>query len=266
MAKQETKLSEILENEWVESIVSATNGIIIVAVAGLFWYLVKFRLTENLRIFGYIFCGIALFLGLLILFLAGRRSYIVSKIPRVAFRCPYCDADNFFTEPPTEDFDCDHCHRTVHFRNGAPLPVRTIVCPFCRTQHRVSEEVERFVCDRCNRLLKIGGEAETPGRRAVGTASVDEHDALMQNYDVLVVAIDRRRENEIAFKLQNLMVVNLPEARRLIGTISQKTPLIVGHNLPQRKADAIRRQLQDLGATATLRSTASAARPAQKAR
>ncbi|HZT41359.1 MAG TPA: hypothetical protein VFA07_04180 [Chthonomonadaceae bacterium] len=256
MAKTVHKISEILENEWVESIVTASNGFIIIVVAGLFYYLVPFRLPGPLRLAGHIIGGVAVLLGLVILALAAHRSWAVRKIPHVGFFCPYCDMENHLTATPTEDFDCDFCHRTIHFQKGVPVPVRTIVCPFCRTEHRVATTVERYVCDRCNRLLKV--TSGSGSRAAVGATTSNEQDALLQNYDVLLVAYDRRRENDLAFKLQNLMVINLLEARRLLGTVSTKTPLIVCHSLSQRKAEAVRRQLQELGATASLRSAASA--------
>jgi len=256
MAKRVLKISEILETEWVESIVTATNGIIILVVAGLFYYLVPFRLAPQLRLAGHIIGAVALVIGVVILALAAHRSWAVRQIPHVGFFCPYCDMENQLVSTPTEDFDCDFCHRTIHFQKGVPVPVRTIVCPFCRTEHRVATTVERYVCDRCNRLLKV--PAGPGNRAAVGATSSNEQDALLQNYDVLLVAYDKRRENDLAFKLQNLMVVNLPEARRLLSTASTKTPLIVSHNLSQRKAEAVRRQLQELGATASLRSTAVA--------
>lgn len=255
MAKRVLKISEILENEWVESIVTATNGLIILAVAGLFYYLVQFRLAPPLRLAGHVIGAVAIVLGIVILALAAHRSWAVRQIPHVGFFCPYCDMENHLVSTPTEDFDCDFCHRTIHFQNGTPVPVRTIVCPFCRTEHRVATTVERYVCDRCNRLLKV--TAGSGNRAAVGADTSNEQDALLQNYDVLLVAYDRRRENDLAFKLQNLMVVNLREARQLLGTVSTKTPLIVCHSLSQRKAEAVRRQLQELGATASLRSAAS---------
>ena len=256
MAKRVLKISEILENEWVESIVTASNGVIILVVAGLFYYLVPFRLPPHLQLAGRIIGMVAISIGVVILLLAAHRSWKVRQIPYVGFFCPYCDMENHLTATPTEDFDCDFCHRTIHFKEGVAVPVRTIVCPYCRTEHRVSTNVERYVCDRCNRLLKV--TAGSGSRAAVGASTANEQEALMQNYDVLLVAYDRRRENDLAFKLQNLMVVNLKEARRLLETVSTKTPLIVGHGLSQRKAEAIRRQLQEMGATASLRSAASA--------
>ena len=156
---------------------------------------------------------------------------------------------------PTIDFDCEFCHRTVHFDTGRPIPVQTIVCRACRAEHRVAVNVQRYTCDSCNRALAL------PWIRADRDGGIRDNteDAMLQNYDVLLIAYDRRRENDMAFKVQNLLVVNLNEARRLMGAVSSQTPLILGHDLPQRKAEAIRRQLQELGATATMRPTATTA-------
>lgn len=59
------------------------------------------------------------------------------------------------------------------------------------------------------------------------------------------------------------MVINLNDARKAIATASSQTPLTVGHDLPQRKAEAIRRQLQELGATSTIRAAMSGVNPTQ---
>lgn len=249
-------LSDVKEREWTDSIGTALVGLSIMLGGMALFYFVKFWLgsspilLESTRIA----LGLGIFAGAGILGLAILRGLEARKAPSVSFPCPYCDQPNLFVETPTEDFDCEHCNRTVHFQNGAPIPVRTIVCQACRTEHRVAINVQRYVCDRCNRPLQIS----TDPTQKIAKAGTSENDALLQNYNVLLMAIDRRHENEIAFKLQDLLLVNMKEARRLMKTASTDTPLVVGHDLPQRKAEAIRRELQDLGATVTLRASTGA--------
>jgi hypothetical protein len=119
------------------------------------------------------------------------------------------------------------------------------------------------VCDNCNRPLELATESR--GRSATVVGGAVETGAVQQ-FDVLLISVDRRQENEVALKLQNLLVVNLPEARRLMATATNTAPLVVSHGLPQRKAETIRRQLQDLGATATLRPVNESARTPSRPR
>ncbi|MDE2127570.1 MAG: hypothetical protein KGJ62_13365 [Armatimonadetes bacterium] len=257
MAKTTNKFSELLEAEWVESLLTAWNGAVILAVGGLLLYLTRFHPAPGVRLAELIFSSFAIALGLVIVGLSVWRGKQASDLPTVPFPCPYCTSNNLFIAPPTDDFECDHCHRTVHFAFGEPVPVRTVICQYCHTEHRVAMTVQRYVCDRCNRLLDVGSDP-TKKVSIVGTAAVDSTEALLQNYDVLLVAYDRRTENELALKLVNLMVVNMPEAKRQMVLVSAATPLTVVRNLPHRKAESIRRQLQELGATASLRSNQQA--------
>ncbi len=255
MAKISVRLSDKQEGQWVQSISLAGAGIALALVSGVLIYFAKFWVeVEWLQTLQRLVGVVGLIAGLTLVGVALQRGLTARSTPRIAFPCPYCGADNLLLAAPTEDFDCEHCSRTVHFQDGQPVPVRTIVCQFCHTEHRVAASVQRYVCERCNRLLQIGTD---PTRKVdvVGTAAMDSNENLLQNYDVLLVAIDKRQENDVAFKIQNLLVTNLPEARRLMQTASQKTPLVVAMDVSQRKAEAVKRQLQELGATATMRPT-----------
>ena len=50
--------------------------------------------------------------------------------------------------------------------------------------------------------------------------------------------------------------VDLNEARRLLGTVSDRTPLIVGYDMPFDQAEGLRKQFEQLGATVAVRATA----------
>lgn len=250
MPRSTTTLSEVKEQIWLHSISAAFTGLCILIGAAILFYFMQFWLSGDILLTARIVMGIAMVAGAGICGVAVYNGALTGKIQSVTFTCPYCDNQIRFPEPPTDDFDCEFCSRTVHFRDGKPVPVQTVICRACRTEHRVATSVQRFVCDNCNRPLLLPWADRQDV--AIEDAAMD---ALLQNYDVLLVAYDRRRESELAFKIQNLLVVNMNEARRLISTVSTQTPLIVGYDLPQRKAEAIRRQLQELGATATMRPT-----------
>ena len=261
MANRVRKLAEVQEATWTQASGKILAGILLVAAAASLIYFTKYwfigmRLRVADTVLGFVALAGA---GL-----AGAAIYNgvqTRKLRGVGFLCPYCDKDNRFEDEPNESFECEFCNRTVHFEDGVPVPVRVVSCPSCHADHRVAVNVQRYVCDRCNRSLELATESR--GRPTTLAAGAVES-AAPQNFDVLLISVDRRQENEVALKLQNLLVVNLPEARRLMATASTSAPLVVSHGMPQRKAEAIRRQLQDLGATATLRPTNEAARTASR--
>lgn len=185
--------------------------------------------------------------GVRLVYFGNKAMREDSSVAKFRETCPFCDKENVFFQQPTKDWDCDFCHRTARYEDGVMVPVTYVICTACRAEHRVPVNVKRYLCDQCNRPLNISGDLRG------GTAIIEVEDQLFQNFDVLLVAYDRRLENELAFKIQNLLVVNMIEARRMINNINNQTPLIVGYNLPERKADAIRRDLQQVGGTARLR-------------
>jgi ribosomal protein L7/L12 len=241
---------EVEESVWTQSTGKIIIGTAVLIVAGILIYASRFIFSAEALLYARILFGLLALVGLGIVGAAVYEGMQTHKKKGVEFTCPYCDKVNTFEAEPHENFDCEYCSRAVHFEDGLPVPVRLVNCPFCHTDHRVAVNVQRYVCDRCNRPLELKMAA---GRAA--TVQAAEGDEAPHNYDVLLISVDRRHEIEIAMKLQNILVVNLPEARRLMATAGTATPLVVSHALPQRKAEAIRRQLQDVGATATLRPT-----------
>ena len=254
MTQKTTSVTEVREVTWTESVGTALVGgaLMLLSIAG--FYFTKFASPPNMQMAARLGCALGLFAGGGILGLAIQRMLEAKKVTGVPFACPYCETISEYTALPTEDFDCEHCHRTVHFQNGAPIPVRTIICQACKTEHRVPSNLERYVCDKCNRPLKVVADKQ------VAVASNEAADAMLQNYNVELLGIDKRQENDIVAKIQSMMMLTLPEARRLVDAASPGAPLIVAYDLPQRKADAVRRSLQELGGTAAIKSTSNPVR------
>lgn len=265
MARNATRLSDMLENEWSESVALLGWSAGVLTISSIVIYFAK-KIMEANRPVGW-FCFTFGFLGVLfgiaLLLVAAKRAIQIRRKPTVSFACPYCGTKTSFLTAPTEDFTCEGCNRDVHFTDGEPVAVRTIVCQACKAEHKVAVTVQRYVCDRCNRPLRITANADYAAVMA-GLDSGDDEEGGGQNYDVLLISYDHRKENEIAFKLQNILIINNKETHRLMHTASSSSPLIVGQNLTVRKAEAIRRQLQDLGATATLRPTTIAGAGAKR--
>ena len=256
---QTTTVSDVQERAFLESIGAALTGLAIFVIAGISFYFMKFYLVDATSLLiGRVLMGIAMLVGVGILGAAVYNGALTHKTVGVGFACPYCEKTMQFVATPTEDFACEHCNRIVHITNGVPTEVRVVTCQACRSNHRVAIVTQNYVCDNCNRPLRLAWVKQD------SKAGNEERDGTMQNYDVLLIAFDRRHENDLAFKLQNLLFVNLNEARKAMATASSQTPLTVGHALPQRKAEAIRRQLQELGATSTIRAAMSGVTPTQK--
>lgn len=260
MTQKTTSVTQVREVTWIESSGTALVGITIMLVAAACIYFTKYLSPPSLQLGARLACAVGLLAGGAILGLAIQRILEAKKVKGFPFACPYCETVSEYVEKPTEDFDCEHCNRTVHFENGEPIPVRTIICQACKSEHRVPANLTRYVCDKCNRPLKL---AVDPNQK-VAAASNEAADAMLQNYNVVLLGIDKRKESELTYKVQSLLMLTLPDARRLVDSASPNAPLIVAHDLTQRKADAVRRSLQELGATAAIRPTGTPAPEARK--
>lgn len=256
MAEKTTSVTEVREVTWTESFGTGLLGLALLVLSAVGVYFTKFVSPAGMQMATRLGCAVGLLAGAGILGLAIQRSLEAKKAKGFPFACPYCDEISEYTALPVDDFDCERCHRTVHFVNGEPIPVRTIVCQACKSEHRVPSNLDRYVCDKCNRPLKLAADLT----QKVAAASNEAADAMLQNYNVELLGIDKRQEGELAFKIQSLMMLTLPEARRLIDAASPTAPLIVAYDLPQRKADAVRRTLQELGATAAIKPVNAPAR------
>jgi ribosomal protein L7/L12 len=175
---------------------------------------------------------------------AGLEMKQAKERPTVGVNCPYCGFTTQFVDEPTEDYDCEGCHRRVYYENGKPVEIKQITCTFCKTVHKVSAKATQYMCDRCNRALRLTDPNDP-------TAVVQEQTDMLMNYDVMLTDIGRNK-NEVAMALQSMLVCNLPEARRQM----EHLPLTIARNVPERKADAIRRRMREMGATAIATPTA----------
>ena len=245
MAQRSISKSEVVEREGERSITQVIFAAILFFALLFGIYLCNFIETPTTRLTLQILLGGAA-LGAFVWGVMGfLRMQKARTAESVTVNCPYCDFPMQFLQEPTDDYDCEGCHRRVYYENGRPVEIKKITCAFCKTVHKVSAKAKTFTCDRCNRMLQL---TDKPG----AAPQADRSD-LLQNYDVLLMD-PGRRATEVAMALQDLLVCNLPEARRQM----EKLPLTVIRNVPERKADAVRRRLRDLGANATIRPTESA--------
>jgi ribosomal protein L7/L12 len=242
MAKHATSRSEMLEREYevaIALVVRAIGGAVLAFVAA---YLAGMFMGSQLQWFFLILAVAAIAVALY----GGIRVLQARNMPFVTFECPYCQFAMKFPEIPTEDYDCEGCHRRVYFEDdGRVADVIDVTCSVCRTRHKVSVKANRYLCDGCNRPLNLPGKTQVqPG--AVGA------DAL-ETYNVMLTEIGRN-PTEVAMAVQDMLVCNMREARQRM----QALPLIVQENVSVRKADAVGRRLEGLGATVAVKPAAGA--------
>lgn len=271
MTPQATTLTEAREQEYLRALQIGGVGIALLLVGVALFYFTNLSAdaenaqnavkTSYLRAAntgpaGRIIVGRALG-GLLILGGAGLgslglyRGIRTRSLPAIPFFCPYCNGKNLFTQRPHTDFDCEHCNRTVHFTNGEPTAVRAVECMNCHAQHRVSVTQARYVCDNCNALMDLS--AETPSASA---ANAPAGTAAQPQFDLVLTSFDPECKAELAAIVQNLLVVSVEEASRLLDTISPDSPLTAGYGLPERRAETALLQMRDLGANVISRPAA----------
>jgi ribosomal protein L7/L12 len=253
MAQSATTKSEVLEKEYEAGVWRLILAGVVLVVSLLCFWGVKLIIGAKLpdtASQNTILRPLLLLLGVVgtvgALALAGTGASRMKKAkerPTIAVNCPYCGFHNQFVDEPTSDYDCEGCHRRVYYENGVPVEIKQITCTFCKTVHKVSSKATHFMCDRCNRALRLTDPNDP-------TAVVTEQSEMLVNYDVQLTDPGRNK-NEVAMALQSILVCNLPEARRQMEAL----PLTVMRNVPERKADAVRRRLRDLGATAIVTPT-----------
>ena len=244
MAQRSISKSEVVESTSERSLTHVIFAALIFVALLLAVYLCSFIDRFSTRVTFQLLFGAGALAAFVWAINAFLRIQQARATPYVTVNCPYCDFPMQFLQEPTDDYDCEGCHRRVYYENGRPAEIKKITCAFCKTVHKVSAKARTFTCDRCNRMLQL---TDKPG-----AAPVADRSDLLQNYDVLLTDIGRQK-NEVAMAVQSILVTNLPEARRLM----EKLPLTVMRNVPERKADAVRRRLRELGATAVVRPTES---------
>ncbi|MBM3494207.1 MAG: hypothetical protein FJX72_07790 [Armatimonadetes bacterium] len=239
MAKGSTTRSDVLEREYEAGLTQVIRGAVILVVALiLVWILWRAQLVPLV-----VFAALGALAGLVVIGFGARRMQGTRALPTVTVYCPYCEHPMQFLAEPTEDYTCEGCNRRVMYEGGKPVAIREITCPTCRTVHKIAEKTTAYTCDRCNRTLKLV-DPKDPKR------VVAEQSEIMRNYDVILTQAGRQ-PNDVAMALQTILVCNLRDARARM----EQLPLTVVRDVPERKADAMRTRLRELGATAVIRPT-----------
>lgn len=262
--KGANRTSEVTEKEVTQAIVSGGIGVLILLTAALLLYFYNLLFPPDSVAFGRFLLAVILFTGLALILQSVYRVVRLRTLSRTPFPCPYCSHINSFVDTPDVDFECESCRRTVHFQNGEPVAIRTIICQGCLAEHRVAVTVERYLCDRCNRALQI--QPETPvlsapplpqprGSLLTGPAVEPDRKQDVQHCDVFVTAVQPQQDEAVAAGIERLMSVSLQDARQLLGAIGPHAPLMIGFDLPAEAARSLEQEFQRLGAVVVCRDT-----------
>lgn len=262
MAKGTTTLTEVREQETANTLkwVGIGAAIILFAVFMIYFLGLFLKTDPTLLKIMRAGMGLGILAGAAVIGGAVYRQSQLRNIKGVTFPCPYCDATNQLVAEPTSDFECETCHQTVRFdQNGKMVPVRVISCSNCNTDNRISVKASRFICSKCNATVQVQAEQQPVyGMGNVAPAAAPARPATLltqTNQDVLIQSFDPSRESQLAQMIQELLGVEGTEARRLLGTIAPRKPLIIGVDMPQMDAERLQIQLSQLGATVHLRAS-----------
>jgi len=255
MPKSATTRSQVIEQETESSVIIAVPAIFTLLLALFALWMSKLINGGNYApgsvqlVYLLPLCYLIFFVGVLATAALGiRAAFLLKKVhdqPVVKVPCPYCDFQNEFVATPTLGYECESCNRRVHYEDGKPVPIIEVTCTYCKSVHKISSKATQFTCDKCNRGLRLT-DPKNP------TGIVTEQSDVLANYDVKLTD-PGRNATAVAMELQNILVCNLKEARVQM----QNLPLTIARNIPERKADAIRRKLRELGATAVIVKTES---------
>src|SRR5579872_3196695 len=157
MAKSATTRSDVLEQEYevgVRYLIWA--GVVLIAALLVFWcWRLVLNSYQNMptstpRV---VYAPLLLVTGVLGVIamgaLAGMGAVRMSRAkqkPSVTVNCPYCDFAMEFPAEPTIDWDCEGCHRRVHYEDGKMVEIKQITCTFCKTVHKVAATATTYMC------------------------------------------------------------------------------------------------------------------------
>ena len=262
MANGTVTVTEVREQEAANTLKWVGVGIGIILFAAFMIYFLGLFLKTDPALLKIMRAGMGLGIvaGIAVIGGALYRQSQLRNMPSVTFPCPYCDAANHLVAEPTSDFECETCHQTVRFEaNGKMVPVRVISCSNCNTDNRISVKASRFICSKCNATVQVQAEQQPVyGMGNVAPAPTPARPATLltqTNQDVLIQSFDPAREGQLAQMIRELLGVEDTEARRLLGTIAPRKPLIIGVDMPQMDAERLQIQLSQLGASVYLRAS-----------
>lgn len=160
----------------------------------------------------------------------------VKKVPGERLKCPYCQATNILTEPPTEDFSCHACHRMIPVLDGQILQVFQVRCGYCNHLNFYNEKSVGLICENCDRIIPIANDSDELPTKAFHTFSHHDDDSM---YELRLVEAGSKRE-ELISCLQQMLALN----RNQVKDMLEELPVNLMQGIPKMKAEMLKAQLE----------------------
>ncbi|MFN7171629.1 MAG: ribosomal protein L7/L12 [Fimbriimonadaceae bacterium] len=195
--------------------------------------------------------GILIFAELLLLLALvalGFSVFFISKMKKVqsnSVTCPFCEKVNAFQSPPTDDFNCEGCHRMVPIREGAIMEVMQVRCGYCNELNFYSLKTEVLICETCDREIPIANEDGLPSKSIPRSFLRVDDDAL---YELVLTDAGRSKEQAI-LELQRLLALNRSVVREMV----ENPPQVLLTNIAKQKAEMVQKELLAHGVKAEYR-------------
>jgi DNA-directed RNA polymerase subunit RPC12/RpoP len=253
-------VSELKEEEYTAAVISVVKRAIVLAVLLVIGRMIRDALPASDRHAADEALLVLLVLGTLVVLIPALYLLRLSRIKGSQVTCPYCEEVNVLVEPPMEDFICEHCKRTIYYQDGHMVPITVVACPKCNVDYKVASIADHYICDRCGLSIPVHPkkekEPELLPEAVVARAQAPAVRLGAANQTVLMRAYPPSAERQLIAILRREMGVNEEQARMLLQTTSQTTPLIVAFDIPALEAESLRRELEALGAQVTVRDEA----------
>ncbi len=238
------KTSDIVEQHSERAVLFAGGGFLL---AGIAFFLIRYRGDGAFVPLGYV-----LSLGALGLF--ATAGYTIGKVRRVAAHtldCPFCTERVSLSEPPGEvDVRCSGCNRMIPIHEGRIVPVSQVRCGFCNGLNHYSDKTDALLCEECNHEIPIQHEEGYVSKKSVRGFAVVEDDAL---YELVLTDADdsaQGHHNEgLVAALQHMLALNRNQVKGLLDEV----PVTLLQGITRMKADMLKAQLANHGATAEAR-------------
>ena len=238
------KTSDIVEQHSERAVLFGGGGFLAGAVAFL---LIRYSGDGAFLPMGYVLLLVAV--GLF-----ATAGYTIGKVRRVArftLDCPFCSERVSLSEAPDEvDVRCSGCNRMIPIHEGHIVPVSQVRCGFCNGLNYYSDKTDALLCEECNHEIPIQHEEGYVPKKTVRSFAVVEDEAL---YELVLTdagdsAIGHHSESLIG-ALQHMLALN----RSQVKGILDETPVTLLQGITRMKADMLKAQLSNHGATVEAR-------------
>lgn len=172
------------------------------------------------------------------------------KVKEFHLVCPFCQANNVYTQKPTVDVRCVECSRMVPIQSGDILRVFQVQCGYCRHLNYYTEKSTGLICEQCDSVIPI---ATDEGPEAMATFEKFTRQEDPNPYDLVLLESEHKTEKLIAC-LQRILALN----RNQVKQILDEAPAVLLSGIPRKKAELLVKDIEQAGGHAEYRATEQA--------